>query len=80
MTTLVEALHTLGLEGEIMLSGRWVKIRGAQCSVYVAEIAWNKQYCTWCDDPQERALEFYNDPLEAIQAGLRRADLPQRTK
>jgi hypothetical protein len=77
MTKLVEALQALGLAGEIMLSGRWVKIRGKHCSVYVAETAWNKQYCTWCDHPQLRSIKFYSDPTEAIQAGLRRAELSE---
>jgi hypothetical protein len=75
MTKLVEALKALGLEGEIILSGRWVKLRGEQCSVYVAETAWNEQYGTWCDHPQLRGVKFYRDPTEAIQAGLRRAKI-----
>jgi len=77
MTKLVEALEALGLAGESMLSGRWVKLRGVQCSVYVAETIWNVQYCTWCDHPELRSVEFYSDPAEAIQAGLRRADILQ---
>ena len=77
MTRLVEALQALGVEGEILLSGRWVKIRGARCSVYIAEITWNQQYCTWCDDPEARQVKFYSDPTEAIEAGIRRAGYPQ---
>ncbi len=42
--------------------------------MYVAEEAWGAGYYTWCDDPAERAVEFYLDPTEAIQAGLQRAD------
>lgn len=41
--------------------------------VYVAESAWGTGYYTWCEDPEERAVEFYLDPTEAIQAGLDRA-------
>lgn len=75
MTKLVEALEALGLDGEVLLSGRWVKIRRMQCSIYVAETRWNVQYCTWCDHPQLRRVEFYSDPTEAIEAGLRRAEM-----
>ena len=77
MTRLVEALLALGVQGEIMLSGRWVKVRGERCSAYIAEVAWNDLYCTWCDDPQARPAAFYSDPIEAIQAGMRRAEYQQ---
>ncbi len=73
MTRLVDALHALGLDGEVTLSGRWVKLDGEHCPVYVVEAAWGAGYFTWCDDPQARTVEFYRDPVEAIQAGLRRA-------
>lgn len=73
MTQLVDALHALGLEGELSLSNRWARLQGEQCWVYVAEAAWGSGYYTWCDDPNARAVEFYHDPKEAIQAGLRRA-------
>lgn len=74
ITRLTDALRVLDLEGEIALSGRWVRIRGERFPVYVAEEAWGAGYYTWCDDPAERAVEFYLDPTEAIQAGLQRAD------
>ena len=73
MTRLTEALQTLGLEGEINLSGRWVRIQGGRFPVYVAEADWNGGYYSWCDDREERAVEFYLDPTEAIRAGLQRA-------
>ena len=73
MTRLTEALVALGLEGEIALSGRWVKLQGARCPVYIVETAGSTRYYTWCDDSEERGVEFYLDPTEAIQAGLRRA-------
>ncbi len=72
MTQLVEALRALHLEGELSLANRWVKLQGEQCWVYVAAVK-GSGYFTWCDDPQERNLAFYRDPIEAIQAGLRRA-------
>ncbi len=75
MTTLVEALKALGLEGEIMLSGRWVRLQGELCFVYVAEMDWNERYCTWCDDPQARSVEFFSSAIVAIQVGLRRAEM-----
>ncbi len=77
MTRLEEALQTLSLEGEVALSGRWVKIQGERCMVYVVEAAWGSGFYTWCDDPRERAAELYLDPVEALRAGLRRARLPQ---
>ena len=72
MTQLVEALDALHLEGELSLANRWVKLQGEQCWVYVVA-AKGGGYFTWCDDSQERTLLFYRDPIEAIQAGLRRA-------
>ncbi len=76
MTRLVDVLHELGLEGEQSLGGRWVKLQGEWCTVYVAESPWGTGYYTWCDSRQARAVEFYRDPVEAIQAGLRRAAYP----
>ncbi len=73
MTRLTEALQRLGVEGEINLSGRWVKVQGGRFPVYVAEAAWNAGYYTWCDDSEERVVEFYLNPTEAIRAGLQRA-------
>ena len=72
MTQLVEALDALHLEGELSLADRWVKLQGQRCWVYVAA-AKGGGYFTWCDDAQERAITFYHDPIDAIQAGLRRA-------
>jgi hypothetical protein len=80
MTQLVDALHALGLEGELSLADRWAKLQGQHCWVYVAEAPWGNGYYTWCDDPQSRAVEFYRDATEAIQAGLRRAAKPELDK
>jgi hypothetical protein len=77
MTRLVAALYALRLDGEISLAGRWVKLQGEQCAVYVAEARWGGSYYTWCDDPQTRAVECYRDPVEAIQTGLQRATLSE---
>jgi hypothetical protein len=73
MTRLVQAVRELGIDGEIALAGRWVKLQGERCPVYVVEAARSGNYYTWCDNPQERAVEHYRDPREAIRAGLRRA-------
>lgn len=74
VTGLIEALRVLGLEGEIEVSGRWVKLRGERCAVYVAQPAWpGGYYTTWCDDPEDQTVQYYLDPQEAIWAGLRRA-------
>ena len=79
MTQLVEALRALHLEGEVSLGARWAKLRGERCWVYVAT-AKDGGYFTWCDDPRERAIAFYRDPIEAIQTGLRRAAKPDTGK
>jgi hypothetical protein len=73
MTRLVDAVKQLGLDGEISLWGRWVRLQGERCPVYVLEVAGGCGYLTWCDDPGARTAETYLDPAEAIQAGLRRA-------
>lgn len=70
---LITALQSLRLEGELSLSCRRLKLQGERCTVYVVEASDNRGYYTWCDDPQERVVEAYNDPAEAIQAGLLRA-------
>lgn len=76
MTQLIEALHAMGLDGEIALADRWIKLQGERCAVYVVERAWGGGYYTWCEDRQARAVEFYLDPIMAIKAGLRRAMRP----
>ena len=73
MTRLAEALRRLGLDGRVGPSGRWVELEGERCRVYVAASPRNSEFYTWCDDPEERAVEHYQDPVEAIEAGLRRA-------
>lgn len=75
MTQLIGALQALGLEGESALAGRWVTLQGERCAVYVVDSR-RDGYYTWCDDPESRTVQFYLDPTEAIQAGLRRAALP----
>ena len=73
MTRLVAALQALGLEGEVALAGRWVKLRGERHAVYVAATTSGSGYYTWGEDPEARSVAFYRDPAEAIVAGLRRA-------
>ena len=77
MTRLEDALQALNLKGEVALSGRWVKVQGERCMIYVVEAAWGGGFYTWCDDPQERAAEMYLDPVEALRAGMRRAQQPR---
>ena len=48
-------------------------IQGERTLVYVVEATRGGGYYTWCADPQARTVEFYHDPVQAIQAGLRRA-------
>jgi hypothetical protein len=73
MTRLVDALQALDLGGEIELAGHLVKVPGPRCAVYVLELAWGAGYYTWCDHPQARTIQVYQDPVAAIEAGLRRA-------
>lgn len=70
MTHLVEALRTLGIDGDVSLAGRWVTVWGERCRMHVVEAPWGGGYYTWCDDPAERAVERYRDPIAAVQAGL----------
>ncbi len=71
MSRLFEALHALGLGGQVDSFGHWVKVRGESCPVYVFEASRRSGYYTWCDDPSERTIEFYQDASDAIRAGLR---------
>ena len=73
MTRLVEALRARGLVAEVSLAGRWATIRGERCTVYVFETLSADGYLTWCDDPDNRTVEYYRSPDEAIRAGLQRA-------
>lgn len=73
MTRLREVLSDLGLEAKTELSGRWVRLEGHRCAVYVAEVASGTRYYTWCEYPEEPTVEVYLDPREAILAGLQRA-------
>lgn len=77
MTRLTEALETLGLAAETSLAGRWTKLQGKRCAVYVVEAAWAASFYSWCDDPLDRVVEHHSDPIEAIRAGLKRASDPK---
>lgn len=54
MTRLLEALRTLGLEGEVDLGGRWVKVQGERCPEYLAGLLFYQVLATtrslswWC--------------------------------
>jgi hypothetical protein len=75
-TRLVDALHEMGIEAEITEDGRWARLAGERCSVYVAEVAQGRGFLTWCDDPALRRVERHDDPVDAIRAGLQRAAHP----
>jgi hypothetical protein len=77
MTPLVDALETLGLTAEVELKGRWVRLAGDCGAVFVTASTWGDSYYTWCDIPDQRAVQRYNDPVEAIRAGLHRASRHQ---
>ena len=73
MTRLVDVAQEMGLRAEASPFGRWVRFRGEQGLVYVAQAAFGQGYYTWCDTPHGRTAEPYLDPMAAIQAGLQRA-------
>ena len=73
MTRLVDALGLLGLDGEITHAGHWVCLPGERCPVYVVEMSRDGGYFCWCGAPDAAVVEFYRDPVAAIQAGLARA-------
>jgi hypothetical protein len=73
MTRLLTAVRGLGLDVEVGQSGRWVRFHGPQCTVYVLEALWGSDYYMWCDGQGEQGTQLYRDPVEAIQAGLRRS-------
>jgi hypothetical protein len=73
MTRLVDALELLGLTAEVELQGRWVRLAGDRGTIFVTASAWGDSYYTWCDIPDQRAVQRYSDPVEAIRAGLSRA-------
>lgn len=74
--SLVDVLNDLDIDADIDLEGRWVRIRGANCAVYIAELPWDRGLYMWCDHPAERAVQFYRDPYDAIRSGLKRAEHP----
>jgi len=78
VTLLTEAVREFGLEAETSPHGRWVRFRGAHCTVYVLESLWGGDYYMWCDQGVERKTELYRDPLEAIQAGIQRSGAKPR--
>jgi hypothetical protein len=73
MTQLVDTLGALGLSGEITNEGRWVRLPGERCPVYVVEAPWGGGYFTWCGPPCEGIVAFYRDPNVAIREGLAHA-------
>jgi hypothetical protein len=72
MSALVAALQLLGMTADVDLGGRWIAIRGECGTAYVIDAGWGDSFYVWSDIPEERAVERYRDPNEAIQAGLRR--------
>lgn len=75
MTQLIDTLAALGLSGEISNQGRWVRLSGERCPVYVVETSWGGGYFTWCGLPCGNVVEFHRHPDAAIWAGLARAKM-----
>lgn len=73
LTSLVDALATLGLGAEVTLAGRWARLAGERCAVYVVEARLGGGYFAWCAAPCEQTVEHHRDPIGAIESGLRRA-------
>lgn len=70
---LIDALDRLGLHAEILMNGRWARIEGERCPIYVVEMSRHRGFFTWCDDADERSVEYYLNPLDAILSRMRRA-------
>ncbi len=75
MTALVNALRALGLQAEVSLAGRWLRLDGERCAVFVVEAA-RGGYYTWCQDPAGGAVQYHLNPIEAISTGMDRAAMP----
>ncbi len=75
MTHLVDALRILSVHSQVTLAGRWARIEDERCRVHVVDSPWQGSYHGWCDDPAERMVERYANPIEAICDGLRRATI-----
>ena len=69
-----DALQELQLDAEMSMKGRWARIQKERCSVYVVEMTRHRGFLTWCDNPDERVVEFHENALDAIQSGLQRAE------
>lgn len=76
VTSLVDALRYLDIDAEVLMNGKWARLDGEHFAVYVVEMSHYRGFFTWCDDPAERSVEYYSDPLDAILSGLRRANQP----
>jgi len=76
VSRLLEAARELGLEVDVALSGSWVTLEGKRGRAYVAETPRRDTFLTWCDDPADRVVEQFDDPVEAINAAARRIDRP----
>ena len=64
-------MRTNHLKPEVA-GGPWVTLRGERCLAYVVEAGDRPLYLTWCDDPHERTVEVYGDPVVALPDGRRR--------
>jgi hypothetical protein len=73
MTHLVETIARLKLDGKVELGGRWVRLEGEHCPVYIVEDPFGASYFVWCGAPCDRTVKRYRDAREAINAGLERA-------
>jgi hypothetical protein len=80
MGRLMEAMQSLGLQGEAGRSGRWIRFQRGHCAVYVVEAAWGEGYYAFCDaltedpsceDPGRRSGALFLDPVRAIETCLR---------
>ena len=76
VSRLLEAARELGIEVDVALSGSWVTLEGKRGRAYVAETQRRDIFLTWCDDPADRVVEQFDDPVEAINAAARRIEHP----
>jgi hypothetical protein len=71
MSRLTVTAEKVGLHADTGAAGRWIRFAGAHGTAYILEAPWSADFAVWSNVPREQPTEYYRDPLEAIEAGLR---------
>ena len=72
VSKLIVTLKDMDLAWEEGYTGLWVTLRRGNDSIHFIENANGTRFYTWCDNPAERTVQAFEDPQDAIHAGLRR--------